>query len=240
MKLRNPWLTWLLGRTGAILVRSWMGTVRMHIKCRGEHADPSDPELRRRFIYAFWHEDILFAVGGPWSQRKFCVLVSQSGDGELLAQVFHGLGTKLARGSSRRGGSRAILEMLAHGQSQSLHFGVTPDGPRGPRRHVHPGVVYLASKAGLPIVPCGIAYQNAWRAGSWDRFAVPMPFSGAYCYTGPLVHVPSDIKRREIEPYRQLVQARMLEQSEAAEAWARGTPFVRPATKIDSPHVKAA
>ena len=54
---------------------------------------------------------------------------------------------------------------------------MTPDGPRGPRRKVQPGAVFLAAQTGLPIVPLGVAYANAWRAKSWDQFAVPKPFS---------------------------------------------------------------
>ncbi len=220
MNLRNPWWALLAGRAGAMVLRTWMGTVRYHIRAKGEHVDPSDANLPRRYIYSFWHEDMMFMVGGPWRPHKFCALISQSGDGEFMAQICQGLRVKLARGSSRRGGSQAMFEMLAHGPS--LHFAVTPDGPRGPRRQVQPGVVYLASRIGLPIVPCGIAYQKAWRARSWDRFAVPLPFSGAFCVTGPLIHVPGGIGRDDIEIYRRQVQAHMLDVTADADAWVHG------------------
>jgi lysophospholipid acyltransferase (LPLAT)-like uncharacterized protein len=96
---------------------------------------------------------------------------------------------------------------------------VTPDGPRGPRRHVHQGIAYLASRTGLPIVGAGMAYHNPWRARSWDRFCVPRPFSTAACVAPEPVFVPPDADRDTIEACRLEVERRMNEATREAEAW---------------------
>jgi lysophospholipid acyltransferase (LPLAT)-like uncharacterized protein len=104
------------------------------------------------------------------------VLISTHADGQLIAEACQRLGFALARGSSTRGGVEAVRDML---RANDTHLAVTPDGPRGPRRRVQAGVVYLAARTGLPIVPVGFAARRPWRAKSWDRFAVPRPFSRA-------------------------------------------------------------
>jgi hypothetical protein len=105
-------------------------------------------------------------------------------------------------------------------KARDCHLAVTPDGPRGPRRHVKQGVIYLASRTGLPIVPIGIAYVRCWRTRGWDRFAVPWPFTGGIGVAGRVLHVPPGIDREEIERYRHELEARMLEATARAEEWA--------------------
>jgi lysophospholipid acyltransferase (LPLAT)-like uncharacterized protein len=118
--------------------------------------------------------------------------------------------------------------------AETCHLAVTVDGPRGPRRRVKQGVIYLASRTGLPIVPAGIAFRRAWRAKSWDRFCVPCPGTDAYAYVAPLLHVPPDINRKEMERYRQMLEERLHAATETADNWAAGRirmkaeDFVRP------------
>jgi lysophospholipid acyltransferase (LPLAT)-like uncharacterized protein len=108
--------------------------------------------------------------------------------------------------------------------SKAGHLALTPDGPRGPRRRVQPGVVYLAARTGLPVVPIGIAFSGAWRMRSWDRFALPRPYSAAWCVTTEPIRVPADADRAALEEYRLRVERALEEASRAAEAWAaRGT-----------------
>src|SRR6478752_6614085 len=89
------------------------------------------------------------------------------------------------------------------------HLCVTPDGPKGPRRHVHQGLAYLSSRTGLPIVGAGMAFRHARRLKSWDRFAIPYPFTSAACVAAEPLLVPADANRDTIEDCRLEVERRM-------------------------------
>jgi lysophospholipid acyltransferase (LPLAT)-like uncharacterized protein len=215
MKLRHPRLIRILTLLAACLVRLWMRTMDLRLfppPGTGKH--PADPR-RARFIYAFWHETLLFPTALP---AKIHVLISQHADGELIAQVCRYLRYGLVRGSTTRQGTQALLEMLRISRHSNIL--ITPDGPRGPRRRVQRGLVFVASRTGLPVIPCGVGYQRAWRAPSWDRFAVPHPWSKAVCVGGPPVHVPPDLDRDGLERYRLLIEERMAEATQAAERLA--------------------
>ena len=216
MKLRDPWLIRLVAFCSALLLRAWLGTVRARVFSADGRAHPPDPNVQA-FIYAFWHESLL----APAKIRtKVKVMISQSADGELIAQVCRHLGLGTVRGSPKRGGAQAILELLRDGEHS--HWALTPDGPNGPRRQVKSGVVLLASRAGLPIVPLGVGYTRAWRARSWDRFAIPRPFSTVVGVLGEPLIVPSDLSAEGIECHRRRVEEALLAATHAAERWAQG------------------
>jgi lysophospholipid acyltransferase (LPLAT)-like uncharacterized protein len=143
------------------------------------------------------------------------VLISEHADGRMIAEACRHLGFRVVRGSATRGGARAVRQMYR--RSRSAHLAITPDGPRGPRRRVQPGVVYLAALTGLPIVPFGIAFERAWRMNSWDRFAVPMPWSAAVCVTADPIHVPENVRKDQLEHYRLVVENAMNVATERAE-----------------------
>jgi lysophospholipid acyltransferase (LPLAT)-like uncharacterized protein len=218
MKIRAHWLLCLLGLAGAGLIRLWISTVRRRTFFAEGVQHPTDVR-KERCIYAFWHETILFPAS---FNTRIHVLISRHRDGELIAQVCRFLGFRVARGSTTRGGASAVLELHRH--SKKTHLAVTPDGPRGPRRRVQPGVIYLASVTGLPIVACGVGFSRAWRARSWDRFAVPKPWSLAVGVVAPAVHVPRRLDRDGLERYRLLVEEQLTEATAAAERWALGGP----------------
>ena len=222
MKLRSPWILRALGLAGAMLIRLWMGTVRLRIFYSDGVRHPAD-HRRQRYIYAFWHESLLV----PATVRAAIhILISRHADGELIAQVCRFLGLRVARGSSTRGGTAALLELHRH--SKKTHLAVTPDGPRGPRRRVQVGLIYLASLTGLPVVALGVGFSRAWRARSWDQFAVPMPYSAATCVVSPAVQVPARLDREGLERYRLRVEAQLNDVTVAAERWARGGPRPTP------------
>ncbi len=218
MKLRNPWIIRVVGWLGALVIRCWMRTVRYRFWFAGQQIHPGDRGLRERFIYAFWHESMLFPAVAR-ARRKLYVLISQHADGELIAQICRHLGFEVVRGSTTRGGVPALRGLLQ--QSRGGHLAVTPDGPRGPRRRVQPGIIYLASRTGLPLVPAGIGFSKAWRARSWDEFAVPWPGSMATCVVAPVLRVPPNLDREGIEHYRCLLETRMNEATIAAEKQAQ-------------------
>jgi lysophospholipid acyltransferase (LPLAT)-like uncharacterized protein len=221
MKIRHPLLIKAIGFAGGWLVRLWIGTLRYRYRPMGANLDPTRPNFRGRYLYAFWHESILMPAY-QYGRRDIHVLISEHADGQLIAEACRHLGFRVVRGSATRGGARAVRQMVR--RSRSAHLAITPDGPRGPRRQVQPGIVYLAALTGLPIVPFGIAFERAWRMSSWDRFALPCPWSSAVCVTAEPIHVPEELRKDQLEPYRLRVQQAMDEASAAAERIVRGQP----------------
>jgi lysophospholipid acyltransferase (LPLAT)-like uncharacterized protein len=214
MKLRHPWLIRLAARLAAVVIRLWLATLRRRIDFGGAQRHPADPD-RERFIYGFWHENLL---AGITFRGRITALISQHADGELITLIARDLGFGAARGSTTRGGAQGLLDLWHH--SRRSHLTVTPDGPRGPRRRVQAGLIFLAARTGLPIVVFGVGYSWAWRASSWDRFAVPWPGSTLYCVAAPPIRIPPDVKRDGLERYRQMVEDQLEEVTEAAERWA--------------------
>ena len=152
------------------------------------------------------------------------VLVSQSKDGEYISQVIHRLGMGTVRGSSSRGGVRALLQMAKLGRD-GHSLAVTPDGPRGPRHVVQPGLLSIAARSGLPIVPLTSGARSAWRLGSWDRFEIPKPFTRLRVITGKPISIPSTASGELLErDYGPGVQAAMEDVERRAHAFASRDP----------------
>lgn len=227
MKLRNPWLIRSAGLLGAGVVQLWMGTLRFRLArpalaggpragagAPAEHVYPADPRSKR-FLYAIWHESILSAAA---LRLRAHTLISHHADGELIAQICRHLGIGVIRGSPKEGAIEGLRELCR--VSERTHIALTPDGPRGPRRRVKPGIAFLASLTGLPVVGVGFGHSRAWRFKSWDRFALPRPFSTAYVVFAPPVRVPPGLDRAGLSEYRRLIEERMLEATDSAERWA--------------------
>jgi lysophospholipid acyltransferase (LPLAT)-like uncharacterized protein len=219
MRIRKPWLIKATGFSAAWAVRLWIGTLRYRYRPLGRNFEPQHLAPDERYIYAFWHENMLMPAQ-HYSRTDLGVLISQHADGQLIAEVCRHLGFHTVRGSTARDGVRAVRQMLQmdHGR----HLAITPDGPRGPRRQVQPGIVYVAAKTGMPIVPFGFAFDRPWRARSWDRFAMPRPWSLATCVTDDRIVVPPDASRAELEDHRRGVEEMMLRVTDVAERIAAG------------------
>jgi lysophospholipid acyltransferase (LPLAT)-like uncharacterized protein len=192
-----------------------MSTMRVRMASPDGRRHPADPN-QSRYIYAFWHEGLLAPLA---THPKIRVLISQHTDGEVIAQICQRLGIGVIRGSTARGGCQALLEMI-RSPDETTHLGITPDGPRGPRRELKPGVVMIASQSGLAIVPVGIGFVRAWRFGSWDRFALPCPGSVMVGVVGDPIFVPRDLDRGAMKQWDKVVEARLLELTQLAEDWA--------------------
>jgi lysophospholipid acyltransferase (LPLAT)-like uncharacterized protein len=214
MRIRNPQLLKAAGLGISWMVQFWMGTVRYHYRPLGDNLDPRRRDLPGRYIYAFWHENMLLPTYHYCSPR-FYVLTSQHADGEIVHQVMRLRRTHTIRGSTTRGGIEAVRTVLR--DRKHRHLAVTPDGPRGPRRQVQPGIIYLAARTGMPIIPVGFAYHRPWRLRTWDRFAVPRPWSVSNCVTREAITVPADSDRKQLELYRQRVEEELLFLSAEAE-----------------------
>ena len=162
---------------------------------------PSDGTSSRGRIYVLWHQH-LFAFVHSHRGAKARILVSSHKDGEMLALAAERLGFKPIRGSTRRGGVRALKELLADVGS-GFDYGLTPDGPTGPREIFQAGAVYFASKSGLALVPTTVTYSKCWRLPTWDRFVLPVPFARGVAQFGEEVEIPSKLDSKTLETWRQ-------------------------------------
>jgi lysophospholipid acyltransferase (LPLAT)-like uncharacterized protein len=206
----------LVGVVGASLIVAWQKTLSIRVSCRSPEINPHDTRHCGTYIYAAWHENILaFACVGMPALYRTQVLISQHRDGEYITQVVERLGAHVVRGSTTRRSRASLLEMAHSGHA--MHLAITPDGPRGPRRRLQPGVIFLASRTGLPVVPVGFAFSNVWRAKSWDRFAVPLPFSSLWCVAGSAIYVPAQLSQAGHDYWRDKVERAMLHATEVAE-----------------------
>jgi lysophospholipid acyltransferase (LPLAT)-like uncharacterized protein len=156
----------------------------------------------KNFIYAIWHCRLAFLIY-THKFTKVCALVSQSKDGEYLAKVLKNFGMCVTRGSTSKGGTSALLGLIDKA-NEGYHPILTPDGPRGPRGSVQQGILFLAQKTGLPIVPvsCGLERKKVFR--SWDRFQLPLPFGRAHVVYGNPINVgKNDSLKQKAEEIKQ-------------------------------------
>jgi lysophospholipid acyltransferase (LPLAT)-like uncharacterized protein len=218
MRIHHPLIPKLGALATSAVVRAWMSTLDCQAAYYDPCVDPTQPEHDgRQRIYVFWHEYLLF----PLYMRGHCnlsMLVSRHRDGEFIVRVGQHMGFQFVRGSTTRGGAAALLEMRE--RSRSMNLAVTPDGPKGPRRVLAPGAVFLASKLQMPLVAIAMGYDRPWRARSWDRFAVPRPFSRGRAIIGPQMHIPADLDRDALEHYRLEAESMLNRLTLEAEAWA--------------------
>lgn len=168
-------------------------------------------------IYAFWH-DRIFYFTASFRDRGIVVMTSRSFDGEYIARFIQRFGFGAIRGSSSRGGSRALVEMIkAIRAGHEMAF--TIDGPRGPRHVVKPGPVMLARKTGNPIVAGSAAAQSYWTINSWDRLQIPKPFSKVVVVVGEPIYVDESAGEPELESALSRMQKTLDDTTVQAEEW---------------------
>jgi lysophospholipid acyltransferase (LPLAT)-like uncharacterized protein len=167
-------------------------------------------------IFPFWHRCVLPAT---WIYRRQhpAVMTSQSRDGEFIARVIQRFGFVPVRGSSSRGGQRALLEMnRLLGEGHAVAF--TIDGPRGPRYVAKRGPVMLARMSGVPIIAFYVAVERAWVLNTWDRLVIPKPFSRIYVRFARKIQVPTDADDTMMERHHAEMQAALDRITQFAEA----------------------
>ena len=160
-------------------------TVRGSIRDRLRKSD-------RRFIYAFWHQrQAFFTVSHR--DDKVSILISNSRDGDMISETIRLCGVPSVRGSSSRGAAGAVRALMTVVES-GRDIGITPDGPKGPDRQVKEGILFLAQKLGIPILPITSAQSNRFvLSKAWDRFHIPMPFGrSVVVYGEPVEVLPTD------------------------------------------------
>jgi hypothetical protein len=134
------------------------------------------------------------------------MLISSHSDGRFIADVIRFFGLNTIYGSMRnqaktkdKGGARAYRELLG-ALKKGGAVGMTPDGPRGPRHQAHIGILKLAQRAGVPILPASVATRRRWIiTRTWDRFVVPCPVGRAALMFGPALSVPKDATEGDLE-----------------------------------------
>lgn len=187
----------------SLAVRALLATVRY--RATGFEGAKAAAGERGGFVLAIWHEAIMVGLGHE-VRRGATALVSPGKDGTFAARLVGPFGVASVRGSSSRGGAvgtRALLRTRKRGGAVV----VTPDGPRGPRRVAQEGVAFVASRAGIPVVPVGVAVSRAWRLKSWDRFLIPKPFATARLVYGAPLSVGPEATREELAAFAERVGA---------------------------------
>jgi lysophospholipid acyltransferase (LPLAT)-like uncharacterized protein len=143
------------------------------------------------FLIAMWHGRMIVPIES-FRSRGWYVLVSPSEDGDLSEGMLTRFGYRVIRGSTSRGGARALRQMLELLDSGGVIV-ITPDGPRGPMHSVNPGLAWIARATGRPILPLGNSPDRAWRLSSWDRFTIPKCRARVALTYGAPIEVPRDI-----------------------------------------------
>ena len=157
-----------------VLYRLWCSTLRIRETGR-EDLDALEAEGRPAML-SLWHDE-LFALMHVRRTLRIVTIVSQSKDGEYLARLLQALGLKTARGSSSRGGLKALLYAARLMRQEQYNGCITVDGPRGPRHVVKPGAIILAFRTPAHVIPIRLFLHRAKIFRSWDRFQLPLPFS---------------------------------------------------------------
>lgn len=217
MRIRSEWLRKAGGLLVSSLVESVMSTLDYRQASYDPAVDPAHEDFRGPAIFLFWHEYIPV----PFYLRPFsrmALLVSRHADAEWLSQAVRYRGFTVVRGSSARGGTAALLDLMRVAQGYNL--AITPDGPRGPRRSLAQGPIYLSSALQIPLVLVAAGMDRPWRLPTWDRFAIPKPGSRCRLITSPRIQIPPNLDRAELESHRSSVERLLLRLTEEAERWA--------------------
>jgi lysophospholipid acyltransferase (LPLAT)-like uncharacterized protein len=213
-----------------IFLATWVGTAALALighTMRWEVFGWEHWEAARRagrgLILTFWHYQI-FSATWYFRRRGIVVMTSRNFDGEYIARIITKLGYGAARGSSSRGGGRALEEMR-RSLRQGRDAGFTIDGPRGPRAVAKPGSVILARATGAAIMCFHVVPRRAWiLRKSWDRTEIPRPFTRAGIFIAPPIFVASEADGEEQTRKLQEVQAALDDLAARAEAWRHSSP----------------
>lgn len=192
-----------------ILYRIYMLTVRFR--------EPRLPEkilqrLRggKNYIVAHFHQDEISLIQRRMNSN-FCVMTSTSTDGEMMGRFLNKLGYNCVKGSTTRGGSRALLELIKIMKAERENAAIAVDGPRGPIYEVKSGVVILSKESGAPILPVVVRTSNALCFyKSWNKALLPKPFSTVDIKFGHVIEISKDAGKEDITAYAQLLEQELI------------------------------
>ena len=194
---------WLIGWAGFFIIHLIGRTIRW--ESTGDSFLDEIHKSGNRAIFTFWHGRIFPAIY-YWRNCGIVVMTSMNRDGEAIAQCIQRFGFGVARGSSSRGGLRALNEMSREIR-RGLDAAFTIDGPRGPRYVAKPGPVFLAMKTGAAVFCFHISLQHKIELRSWDGFQIPLPFTRAIVLKGAPIWVPPDASEQHLRDLHTQMQA---------------------------------
>ena len=233
MRIRSRWLNQIAGGVLAGFTRSLAATVtfRMHMDDSAWYPLASD--CPRTYIVSTWHDTMLLPIMLRRTIRektianRMTTLVSQHQDGSFLTYAMRHFYLGTVRGSTNRGGTAALRNLIHEARQQ--HICMTPDGPRGPRRVISPGIISLASLSGVPIIPCTFMASRAWQIqGSWTDLVLPQPFSISHGVIGAPLYIPPGLSKPGLELFRQQLQTEMERGQTLADSLAAGKQDIGP------------
>lgn len=173
----------------------------------------------RHAILALWHGRILSATL-YFRDRGVVAMTSENFDGEWVARLMQRFGYQAARGSTSRGGARALAQ-LRRDMAGGYPAAFTVDGPRGPARVAQPGAAWLSSATGNPVIPFHIEASRFWTVRSWDAHQVPKPGSTLAIAIGPPIDVPGRAGEEDIEAGRRAIERSLANLEEQARGMLR-------------------
>lgn len=225
---RNAGVRGLLCWTGASYIRFVWATGRWTVV----NGEISERYLRdgKACIICFWHGRLLMLPCAWDSRYPFHMLISQHPDGKLIAETVKRFGIETITGSSSRGGSQALRQMMRV-LDDGGYVGVTPDGPQGPRMRANAGAVNLSRLTGAPILPVAFSSVHGRRIDSWDRFLIPRPFSRGALVWGEPLQIAKDLDDDGIERARRQLEARLIAVTDQADRLCGREP-VEPAPMV--------
>jgi lysophospholipid acyltransferase (LPLAT)-like uncharacterized protein len=204
-----------IGTLAGRLMQTWCATLRFEITDRCGITKPGG--IPGPVIYCLWHNRI-FTMPAAWKKacgkhRQAVVLTSASHDGAALARAVGVFGIGSVRGSSSRRGVAALVAMRK-ALRENTDVCITPDGPRGPKHVIQPGIIKLAEASGAPIVPIHVEYSSCRELKSWDRFAIPAPGSKVRVIFDEALAVPGGLSEDDFETWRRRLEGIMLQGAE--------------------------
>jgi lysophospholipid acyltransferase (LPLAT)-like uncharacterized protein len=195
----------VIASLGYPLINALGHTLRWRVE--GLHHYDAIVASGRQPVMAFWHGRILPATF-YFRRRGIVVITSENFDGEWIARIIERFGYGTARGSTTRGGTRAMVQ-LVRAMRAGKPAGFTIDGPRGPARVAQPGAVWLAGATRNPLLPFHLEAATAWTLRSWDRTQIPKPFTTVALIVGEPIEVAADTRAEQQEIIRRDLEARL-------------------------------
>lgn len=208
----------VLRRLAAGVGAAWIRLVEATTRWRVEGAETRARVLagEERFLVLVWHGRVLMIPAEMRKPLEIHAMISANRDGDMIADVVGRFGVPAIRGSARdprkagkaKGGGAAARRAVALlTGARAVSVAITPDGPRGPRQRVQPGVAAIAALAGVAAVPYACSTRWGWRARSWDRFHVPLPFGRGAKVIGDPVPPPAEATAEALEAHRLALEA---------------------------------
>jgi len=207
----------LIAGLGYPLINVLGQTLRFHVE--GLHHYDAIIASGRQPVMAFWHGRILPATF-YFRRRGIVVITSENFDGEWIARIIERFGYGTARGSTTRGGRRAMVQLI-RAMRAGKPAGFTLDGPRGPAHSAQPGAVWLAHATGNPILPFHLEAARAWTLRSWDRTQIPKPFTNVALVVGEPMPVGADATDAQLESARVELEQRLANLERRAQEMVR-------------------